>query len=238
MKFGVVEFPGTHGAKDILYLLDEVMRQQVIRLSAQETNLDQFQPQDCIILPGGVAHGDYIRPGVLSALMPIVDPITAFAKKGGYLFGIGNGFQILCEAGLLPGLLLNNYHDQFLAKNVFLKTITSNSPITAAISPDEVIKLPMACRYGRYFTDSQTFKELEENDQILFKYCDEKGKVGQPANPSGSLGNIAGICNLERNVFALMAHPERAAESELNNEDGRFLFESLFRTAKVDVINH
>lgn len=238
MKFGLVEFPGTHGANDIRYLLGKVMNQQVISLWSQDTNLDQFEPQDCIILPGGAAHGDYLRPGALSALMPIMKSIVTFAKNGGYVFGIGNGFQILCEAGLLPGLLLKNSDDQFVAKDIYLKTITSNSPITAAISPDEVIKLPLASRYGRYFVDSETLKELEENNQILFKYCDEKGHTEEANNPNGSVYQIAGLCNLQRNVFALMPHPERASERELNNEDGRFLFESLFRTAKIDLINH
>lgn len=238
MKFGVVEFPGTHGADDISYLLGEVMNQELIRLWAQDTNLDQFETQDCIILPGGTAHGDYLRPGALSVTMPIMKSITAFAKKGGYVFGIGNGFQILCEAGLLPGILLNNSNNQFVAKEIYIKTITSNSPITAAISPDEVIKLPLASRYGRYFADSETLKELEENDQILFKYCNEKGQISEEYNPNGSVDQIAALCNSNRNVFAVMPHPERAAERELNNEDGRFLFESLFRTAKIDVINH
>lgn len=238
MKFGVVEFLGTHGANDISYLLGEVFGKQVIRLGPQELQLEAFGPDDCIILPGGMSYGDYIRPGAMVAVLPIMQSIITFAEKGGYVFGIGNGFQILCEAGLLPGLLLLNANDQFIAKDVFLKTITSNSPITAAISPDEVIKLPLACRYGRYFVDAQTLKEIEANDQILFRYCDENGRVESKANPNGSLAGIAGLCNAQRNVFALMAHPERAAESELNNEDGRFLFESLFRTAKVDIINH
>jgi phosphoribosylformylglycinamidine synthase len=238
MKFGVVQFPGTHGAEDTLYLLTEVMQQQAVKLWYQDTQLDQFDTQDCIILPGGAAHGDYLRPGALTALSPILDAIKAFAQKGGYVFGIGNGFQILCEAGLLPGLLLRNANNQFIAKDVYLKTITSNSPITAAISPEEVLKLPLASQFGRYFIDAETFKGLEENDQILFKYCDEEGKVLPDHNPNGSIQHIAGVCNSERNVFALMPHPERAAETELNNEDGRFLFESLFRTAKIDVINH
>lgn len=238
MKFGVVEILGTHGANDIIYLLAEVLDQEVLRIGAKDVDLDHFKPEDCIILPGGAAYGDYIRPGALPAIMPIMQSIRTFAERGGYVFGIGNGFQILCELGLLPGLLINNSNNQFIAKDVFLKTITSNSPITAAISPEEVIKLPLASRYGRYFVDLETLKELEENDQILFKYCDEKGNIGEEHNPNSSVSQIAALCNVQRNVFALMAHPERAAEHELNNEDGRFLFESLFRTAKIDVINH
>lgn len=234
MKFGVVVFPGTHGDQDISYVLEEVMGQQVERIWYQDGVLTGFRAQDCLVLPGGAAYGDYLRPGALTRLAPIVPALKKFSASGGYIFGIGNGFQILCELGLLPGVLLLNESDAFVSNNVWLKTITSNSPITAGINPDEVIKLPVAHRYGRYFVDTVTLKEMERNDQILFRYCDREGKLTQKSNPNGALSNIAGICNADRNVFALMPRPERAAERELGNTDGRYLFESLIRTAKID----
>ena len=236
MKFGVVIFPGTHGDQDINYVLEEVMGQQVERIWYQDGVLTGFREQDCLVIPGGSAYGDYLRPGALARLAPIVSALKKFSSSGGYIFGIGNGFQILCELGLLPGLLLHNLSGEFVSKAVWLKTITSNSPITAGINPDEVIKLPIAHRYGRYFVDDLTLKEMESNDQILFRYCDEEGKLSQKSNPNGAISNIAGICNADHNVFALMPHPERAAERELGNADGRYLFESLIRTAKVDEI--
>lgn len=236
MKFGVLIFPGTHGDEDITYVLEEVMRQQVERIWYQDGVLTGFREQDCLVIPGGSAYGDYLRPGALARLAPIIPALKKFSSSGGYVFGIGNGFQILCELGLLPGVLLNNDSDEFIAKEVWLKTITSNSPITAGINPDEVIKLPIAHRYGRYFVDDNSLQKMEANDQILFRYCDEEGNITAKSNPNGALSNIAGICNAAHNVFALMPHPERAAERELGNTDGRYLFESLIRTAKNDEI--
>lgn len=238
MKFGVVVFPGTHGDRDLNYVLEKVMDQQVEKIWYQDGVLSGFKEQDCLVIPGGAAYGDYLRPGALARLAPIVPALKKFTAAGGYVFGIGNGFQILCELGLLPGILLPNLNNEFISRNVWLKTITSNSPITAGINPDEVIKLPIAHRFGRYFVDELTLKEMERNDQILFRYCDAEGTLSEKSNPNGAIHNIAGVCNAAHNVFALMPHPERAAESELGNDDGRYLFESLIRTAKIDDINN
>jgi len=236
MKFGVLSFPGTHGNRDISYVLETVMEQEVSQIWYQDGVLSGFREQDCLVLPGGAAYGDYLRPGALARLAPIASALQHFAATGGYIFGIGNGFQVLCELGLLPGVLLNNLSDEFLSKDVWLKTISSNSPITAGINPDEVIRLPIAHRYGRYYVDAATFRQMERNDQILFRYCNEAGQLTEDSNPGGALSNIAGICNTNHNVFALMPHPERAMEQSSGNADGRYLFESLIRTAKIDEI--
>ncbi len=236
MKFGVVSFPGTTGAKQLVNTLKYVLRQDVVQLWHDTAQLDAFSTNDCIILPGGFSYADYLRPGALAKLSPIMDLIAHFAKAGGYVFGIGNGFQILCEAGLLPGVFQANKNGRFLCKNVYLKTMTSNSPISAAISPDEVIKLPITHQTGCYYINDTELQLLQQNDQILFKYSSELGAFGDQFNPNGSVDHIAGICNAERNVFALMPHPEKAVQAIVHNEDGRFIFESLFRTAKTDVI--
>tara|TARA_B110000444_G_C18806812_1_gene580444 strand:- start:407 stop:1096 length:690 start_codon:yes stop_codon:yes gene_type:complete len=223
MKFGVVVFPGSNCDMDMVYVLETIMKQEVVRLWHKDTNLQQC---DFIILPGGFSFGDYLRSGAIARFSPIMSEIIGFANAGGYVMGICNGFQILTESGLLPGALLNNNSHKFICKNIYLKTITKNTLVTNSYT-SSVIKAPIAHAEGKYFADEPTLRSLIKNDQILFKYCNEDGDFINDANPNGSLMNIAGVCNYERNVFGMMPHPERASDKELSNQDGRGLFESI-----------
>lgn len=236
MKFGVVVFPGSNCDDDMMHVLGTVLGQETVKLWHKDESLDGFDTGDCIVLPGGFSYGDYLRAGAIARFSPIMNSVIEFAKAGGYVWGICNGFQVLCEAGLLPGVLLRNGNQKFICKNIHLKVMTNNSPITTAIDPNQVLKIPIAHADGRYYADEATLRQLEENDQILFKYCDTAGNVTEEANPNGSLLNIAGICNAERNVFGMMPHPERASEVALGNTDGRIMFESLLQTARVAAV--
>ncbi len=227
MKFGVVLFPGSNCDDDMMHVLGNVMQAEVRKLWHKDQNLDDFDTDDCIILPGGFSYGDYLRCGAVARFSPIMQAVIDFANRGGYVFGICNGFQILCESGLLPGVLLRNENQKFICKNTFLKTITNKSVLTADLDKKQALKIPIAHAEGRYFADEKTLDTLEKNNQILFKYCDENGKITKEANPNGTSRNIAGICNTKRNVFGMMPHPERASENILGNEDGRLLFASL-----------
>lgn len=227
MKFGVVLFPGSNCDDDMMHVLGNVMQAEVRKLWHKDQNLDDFNTEDCIILPGGFSYGDYLRCGAVARFSPIMQAVVDFANRGGYVFGICNGFQILCESGLLPGVLLRNENQKFICKNTFLKTITNKSLLTADLGKKQALKIPIAHAEGRYFADEKTLDTLEKNNQILFKYCDENGKITKEANPNGTSRNIAGICNTKRNVFGMMPHPERASESILGNEDGKLLFASL-----------
>lgn len=233
MKFGVVVFPGSNCDDDVVHVLQEVMQQETVKLWHKEHDLSGFDTSDCIVLPGGFSYGDYLRAGAIARFSPIMEAVVKFANEGGYVWGICNGFQILCEAGLLPGVLLRNNNQKFISKNIYLRSQTKNSPITATIPPSKVLKMPIAHAEGRYFADEATLQELQTNDQILFKYCDENGTITEEANPNGALLNIAGICNRERNVFGMMPHPERASEAALGNTDGKLLFDSLLQSARV-----
>jgi len=223
MKFGVVVFPGSNCDMDMVYVLETIMRQEVVKLWHKDTNLQEC---DFIILPGGFSFGDYLRSGAIAKFSPIMNEIIGFANAGGYVMGICNGFQILTESGLLPGALLHNTSHKFICKNIYLKTITRNTLITNSYT-NRAIKIPIAHAEGKYFADHPTLQSLIENDQILFKYCNEDGDITDNTNPNGSLMNIAGVCNKERNVFGMMPHPERATDQELSNQDGRGLFESI-----------
>jgi phosphoribosylformylglycinamidine synthase len=223
MKFGVVIFPGSNCDMDMIYVLEAIMQQEVVTLWHKDTSLQQA---DFIILPGGFSYGDYLRSGAIAKFSPIMEEIIGFANAGGYVMGICNGFQILTESGLLPGALLHNTSHKFICKNTYLKVNTKNTLITNKYS-NKAIKIPVAHGEGRYFADEETLKSLMDNDQILFKYSDRNGAITDDANPNGSLMNIAGICNKERNVFGMMPHPERASDVELNNQDGKLLFESI-----------
>jgi len=223
MKFGVVIFPGSNCDMDIVYVLETIMEQEVVKLWHKDTDLQEV---DFIILPGGFSYGDYLRSGAIAKFSPIMKEIIGFANAGGYVMGICNGFQILTESGLLPGALLHNTSHKFICKNVYLKAITKDTLVTNSYS-DSAIKIPIAHGEGKYFADESTLQSLIQNDQIIFKYCDENGNFTAAANPNGSLLNIAGICNEERNVFGMMPHPERAADSELSNQNGKILFESI-----------
>ena len=223
MKFGVVVFPGSNCDMDMIYVLETIMAQEVVRLWHKDTDLQEV---DFIIIPGGFSYGDYLRSGAIAKFSPIMKEVIGFANAGGYVLGICNGFQILTESGLLPGTLLHNTSHKFICKNTYLKAITKNTLVTNKYS-EKAIKIPIAHGEGRYFADEKTLKSLVDNDQILFKYSDENGGITELANPNGSLMNIAGICNNDRNVFGMMPHPERASDSELNNQDGKLLFESI-----------
>lgn len=233
MKFGVVVFPGSNCDDDMLHVLSEVMGQEVEALWHKDTDLSGFTSRDCIILPGGFSYGDYLRAGAIARFSPIMQSVIDFANNGGYVWGICNGFQILCEAGLLPGVLLRNANQKFICKNVFLKAGTTNSAITSKVSLGQALKIPIAHAEGRFYADETTLQELNAQDQILFRYCDADGTVSTAANPNGALDHIAGICNKGRNVFGMMPHPERASEGLLGNTDGRLLFESLLATELV-----
>jgi len=223
MKFGVVIFPGSNCDMDIFYVLKNILKQNVVKLWHKETDL---QGVDFIVIPGGFSYGDYLRSGAIAKFSPIMNQIIGFANSGGYVLGICNGFQILTESQLLPGALLHNTSHKFICKNIYLKVSSSNTLITNLYSTDP-IKIPIAHGEGRYYANQKTINELVENDQILFNYCDQKGYITEDSNPNGSVLNIAGICNIERNVFGMMPHPERASDAELNNQDGKILFNSI-----------
>jgi len=224
MKFGVVVFPGSNCDEDMVYVLKDIMKQDTVKLWHKNTDLENCTH---IIIPGGFSYGDYLRSGAIAKFSPIMEHVIKHAQEGGFVFGVCNGFQILCEAGLLPGALLHNDNRKFICKNVFIKPEHTNSPITSKIPTDKALKIPIAHGEGKYFADTETLKKLNNNGQILFRYCDENGAVNTEANPNGATENIAGICNEGKNVFGMMPHPERASDKELFNEDGRYLFESL-----------
>ena len=217
MKFGVVVFPGSNCDRDIHEALVNELQQESKMLWHKDSDLSEFSTDDCIVLPGGFSYGDYLRTGAIARFSPIMKSVIEFAQKGGNVLGICNGFQILCESHLLPGALLRNAQQQFVCKNIFLKD-----------REDQVYKIPVAHGEGRFYADEKTLDELENNGQVLFRYCDEKGTVTPEANPNGSVRNIAGICNNDRNVFGMMPHPERACSLALNNTDGRKIFNKLF----------
>ncbi len=224
MRLGVVIFPGSNCDHDMMYVLSEIMEQEVVPLWHKDTDLKGVEG---IFLPGGFSFGDYLRSGALARFSPIMEKVIQFANHGGFVFGVCNGFQILCEAGLLPGALLHNDHQQFVCKNVYVNVVNHDTCITRLAESDRPYKIPIAHGEGRYYADKATLKEMHENKQILFRYVDKDGKATQESNPNGSVENIAGICNARRNVFGMMPHPERAADDELGNTDGRVLFESL-----------
>jgi phosphoribosylformylglycinamidine synthase len=230
MKFGVVIFPGSNCDEDIIYVLEKILGQKVVRLWHKDHDL---QGVDFIVLPGGFSFGDYLRSGAIARFSPIMQEVIAFAEKDGYVLGICNGFQVLTEAGLLPGALLHNENRKFICRNIYMKPQTANSLITAQIDQQRVLKIPIAHGEGNYFADADVLQSLYDNDQVLFKYCDEAGNITTDANPNGSLDNIAGICNIKRNVFGFMPHPERASDSLVANEDGLAIFESILSMVKA-----
>lgn len=227
MKFGVVIFPGSNCDQDMIHVLRNVINSEVVELWHKQDNLDDFTTDDCIVLPGGFSYGDYLRSGAIARFSPIMKSVVEFANKGGYVFGVCNGFQILCESGLLPGALLRNTNQKFICKNTHIIRQTKNSLITQRVGVNKALKIPIAHAEGRYFADKETVKQLEENDQVLFRYSSADGEIIQLANPNGSVDNIAGICNEGRNVFGMMPHPERAAEGILGNTDGLAIFQSM-----------
>lgn len=221
MKFGVVVFPGSNCDRDILYAL-ESLHQEVVMIFHKENDLSGFSTEDCIVLPGGFSYGDYLRCGSIARFSPVMKAVVDFANRGGKVFGICNGFQILCESGLLPGVLLQNERTRFVCNNAFLKSEKT----------DKIYKIPIAHGEGRYYASAEVIKELEEQGQILFRYCNEDGEVSPTYNPNGSTNEIAGICNREGNVIGMMPHPERACNLALSNMDGKELLEELFEELK------
>jgi phosphoribosylformylglycinamidine synthase len=227
MRFGVVVFPGSNCDRDMLHVLGRVMGAEVREIFHKETSLTGFTERDCLVLPGGFSYGDYLRTGAIARFSPVMEAVIEFAHAGGKVLGICNGFQILCESHLLPGVLLRNQNMQYICRNVFLKVQTSKTLITSKTTKGAVLKIPIAHGDGRFYCDEATLRELYNHDQILFKYCDANGNITPEANPNGALDNIAGITNKNKNVFGMMPHPERAAEEALGNTDGKILFESL-----------
>jgi phosphoribosylformylglycinamidine synthase len=223
-RFGVVVFPGSNCDHDCYYVLKNILNQNVKYLWHKETSI---QDVDVVILPGGFSYGDYLRCGAIARFSPIMKAVIEFDKKGGYILGICNGFQILCEAGLLPGALLKNDSLKFICDYVYLKVEQHTTSFTSLYKPDQVLKIPIAHGDGNYFADEITIKSLEDNRQVVFRYCNDNGSVTPEANPNGSTNNIAGIINDRGNVLGMMPHPERASDEILRHTDGRKLFESI-----------
>jgi phosphoribosylformylglycinamidine synthase subunit PurQ / glutaminase len=224
MKFGVVVFPGSNCDDDMVYVLQNIMGHETVKLWHKNTDLEGCTH---IVLPGGFSYGDYLRSGAIARFSPIMEKVIEHAAKGGFVFGVCNGFQILCEAGLLPGALLHNNSRKFICKNVYIKAENNHTAVTAKVPANKALKIPIAHGEGKYYADAETIKKLNSNGQILFRYCDENGNVTEESNCNGATENIAGVCNEGKNVFGMMPHPERAADPELGNTDGRFLFESI-----------
>ena len=224
MKFGVCVFPGSNCDYDTYYVLRDVVGVDVRFLDFREKKIENL---DCVVIPGGFSFGDYLRAGALASKTPLARAIVDFSQKGGLVVGICNGFQILTELHLLPGALLKNINLRFVCKDVFLRVENSNTPFTKKLEKGEVIRLPIAHGEGRYYVPEEELKKLEQRGQVLFRYCLEDGTVSQEANPNGSVGNIAGVCNDAFNVFGLMPHPERACEDLLGYHHGLLLWYSL-----------
>ncbi|MGB1247934.1 MAG: phosphoribosylformylglycinamidine synthase subunit PurQ [Chitinophagales bacterium] len=227
MKFGVVVFPGSNCDRDMIHVLRNVMEQEVEEIWHKTDHLDGFTTEDCIVLPGGFSYGDYLRTGAIARFSPVMKHVIDHANNGGKVFGICNGFQVLCESGLLPGVLLRNDNQKFICKNVHLKSVNDDSILTNGLAKDTVLKIPIAHAEGRFFAKEEEMKSIIENGQIAFKYCDEDGNEAVSCNPNGSLENIAGISSKNGKVIGMMPHPERAAEDILGNADGLAIMNCL-----------
>jgi len=231
MKFGVVQFPGSNCDDDACYAIGSVIGEPVELIWHQS---EQLGGCDAIIVPGGFSYGDYLRTGAIARFSPVMKALSRFARSGGLVLGVCNGFQILLEAGLLPGAMLRNQRLRFLCRQVNVRVETTDTPFTCAARPGQVLKMPIAHMEGNYFCDAATLAELERNRQIVFRYVHADGRDAGPddfdANPNGSLAAIAGICNRERNVAGLMPHPERAVESSLGSSDGLVILRSMVQT--------
>ena len=226
MNFAVLQFPGSNCDQDVVHVLRNVLGHQARLLWHKESSLDH---PDAVIIPGGFSYGDYLRTGAIARFSPVMQSVQNFAAEGGLVLGICNGFQILCEAGLLPGALIRNRSLQFRCEHIFLRTETKDSPFTCETPDGKLLRLPIAHGEGCYFADEETLAKLKEKNQILWRYVSSEGEATELANPNGSLQSIAGICNEARNVAGLMPHPERASETILGCDDGRIVFESLIR---------
>lgn len=226
MNFAVLQFPGTNREQDAVHVLKNVMGHSARLVWHKDSSLGDA---DAVIVPGGFSYGDYLRTGAIARFSPVMGALQEFAAQGGPVLGICNGFQILCEANLLPGALVRNRSLQFRCEHVFLRAETPNSPFTSTIPQGKLLRVPIAHGEGCYFADAETLAKLNSNGQVLWRYVDANGKTTDIANPNGSLENIAGVCNDRRNVAGLMPHPENACEGLLGNTDGRLIFESLVK---------
>ncbi len=224
MKFGIVVFPGTWSDGDCYHVLDQVLRQDVSYVWHKESDLSSY---DCLVLPGGFSYGDYLRCGAIARFSPIMRSLEEFADQGKCVIGICNGFQILCESGLLPGVLMRNDHLQFQCSWVNLRVENPDPPFTSMYQTGQVVRMPISNGEGRYYADDATIRGLEESGRVAFRYCDEDGHIIEGANPNGSINGIAGITNREGNVLGMMPHPERCCEEMLGGIDGKYLFESV-----------
>ena len=226
MRFGVVVFPGTWSDTDCYNVLRDVFRQPVDYVWHKDTDLSAY---DCVVLPGGFSYGDYLRCGAIARFSPVMRSVERFARDGKLVLGICNGFQVLCEAGLLPGALMRNAHLQFRCQWVHVRVENGSSPYTRAAAAGQVLRIPISHGEGNYFADPDTLRELEAGGRVLFRYCSEDGETNGSANPNGSMANVAGITNQEGNVLGMMPHPERSCEALVGGEDGRYIFESLLK---------
>ncbi|NLZ38358.1 MAG: phosphoribosylformylglycinamidine synthase subunit PurQ [Firmicutes bacterium] len=226
MKFGVVVFPGSNCDLDAYHLVKDVIKQPVDYVWHQEESVTGY---DCIILPGGFSYGDYLRCGAIARFSPVMKAVKEFALRGGLVIGICNGFQVLVEAGLLPGALYRNTVLQFRCQFTHLKVENYETPFTETIERGRLLKIPIAHGEGNYYVDNETLRQLESNGQIIFRYATEQGEVSDTANPNGSVYNIAGVCNANKNVLGMMPHPERAGEAILGSEDGLMIFDSILK---------
>lgn len=224
IRFGIVVFPGTWSDVDCYHAITAQIGQSADYLWHRDTNLSQY---DCIILPGGFSYGDYLRTGAIARFSPVMKAVEKFAGSGGLVIGICNGFQILCEAGLLPGVLIRNDHLQFRCQWTNLRVETTTTPFSQACEPKQVLHIPISHGEGSYYTDPTTLRDLNDEGRVLFRYCDPSGTVGPSSNPNGSVENIAGIVNREGNVLGMMPHPERCCEALLGGTDGCFIFQSV-----------
>lgn len=229
MRFGIVVFPGSNCDADCYHVIKDVIHEDVSYIWHKETSAEGF---DALILPGGFSYGDYLRTGAIARFSPIMPAVMDFARQGGLVLGICNGFQILLEAGLLPGAMRRNKSLKFICRPVYLKTKRGDTPFTNQLSQNQIIRVPVAHGEGNYFCDKKTLQQLMDNRQIIFTYCNENGEELPESNPNGSLGNIAGICNLQGNVLGMMPHPERCSEEILGGKDGFHIFASMIRWLK------
>jgi phosphoribosylformylglycinamidine synthase len=227
VKFGVIVFPGSNCDHDAYHVISKHVGQPVDFIWHRDTDLSSY---DAVILPGGFSYGDYLRAGALARFSPVMNSVKDFAASGRLVLGICNGFQILCEARLLPGALIRNRDLHYICEHVTVRAETTETPFTNQLQAGSVLRIPIAHAEGNYVCDDQTLEELESEDRIVFRYCNERGETTEAANPNGSRNNIAGICNRERNVLGLMPHPERACEDLLGSSDGRDIFRSLAAT--------
>jgi phosphoribosylformylglycinamidine synthase len=224
MNFAVLQFPASNCDQDAVHALKNVFGHAAHLVWHKESSLGAV---DAVVVPGGFSYGDYLRTGAIARFSPVMRAVQTFAANGGPVLGICNGFQILCEAGMLPGALIRNRSLQFRCEHIFLKTLTADSPFTNRVPPGKLMRIPIAHGEGCYFADEATLSRLQTNHQVLWQYCTAQGELTDAANPNGSVLHIAGICNERRNVAGLMPHPERACEAVLGSDDGRLIFESL-----------